>query len=63
MDIKDGVTSSSKEQLTCLFRVYELGEITPKGGKDQSVTTEHTRGLKRKRPDCMQGEPPFWMRG
>jgi hypothetical protein len=51
MDIKDGFTTSSKEQLRILVRVYELGEITPKGGKDQSVTKEHPRGLKRKRPD------------
>jgi hypothetical protein len=48
MDIKDGFTTSSKEQLRSLVRVYELDEITPKGGKDQSVTKEHPRGLKRK---------------
>jgi hypothetical protein len=58
MDIKDGVTTSSKEQLRSLVRCYELGEITLKGGKDPSVTKEHTRGLKCKRPDFMQGEPP-----
>jgi hypothetical protein len=28
-------------------------EITPKGGKDRSVTKEHPRGLKPKRPDFM----------
>jgi hypothetical protein len=29
------------------------GEITPKGGKDQCVATEHPRGLKRKgRTSC-----------
>jgi hypothetical protein len=38
MDIKDGFTTSSKEQLRSLVCVYELDEITPKGGKDQSVT-------------------------
>jgi hypothetical protein len=57
-DIKDGVTTSSKEILRSLVRVYELDEITPKGGKDRSVTKEHPRRLKRKRPDFMQGEPP-----
>jgi hypothetical protein len=34
MDIKDGFTTSSKEQLKSLVRVYELDEITPNGGKD-----------------------------
>jgi hypothetical protein len=63
MDIKDGFTTSSKEQLRSLVRVYELDEITPNGGKDRSVTKEHPRGLKRKRPDFMQGEPPSWTRG
>jgi hypothetical protein len=38
MDIKDGVTTSSKEQLRSPIRVREHDEITPKGGKDQSVT-------------------------
>jgi hypothetical protein len=41
MDIKDGFTTSSKEQLRSLVRVYELDEITPNGGKDRSVTKEH----------------------
>jgi hypothetical protein len=41
MDIKDKFTTSSKEQLRSLVRVYELDEITPKGVKDQSVTKEH----------------------
>jgi hypothetical protein len=58
MDIKEGVTTSSKEQLRSLVRVYKLDEITSKGGKDRSVTKEHPRGLKRKRPNFMQGEPP-----
>jgi hypothetical protein len=41
MDIKDGFTTSSKEQLRSLVRVYELDEITYNGGKDRSVTKEH----------------------
>jgi hypothetical protein len=56
MDIKDGFITSSKKQLRSLVRVHELDEITSNGGKDQSVTKEHPRGLKRKRPDFMQGE-------
>jgi hypothetical protein len=63
MDIKDGFTTSSKEQLRSLVRVHELDEITSNGGKDRSVTKEHPRGLKRKRPNFMQGEPPSWTRG
>jgi hypothetical protein len=63
MDIKDGFTTSSKEQLRSLVRVYELDEITSNGGKDRSVTKEPPRGLKRKRPNFMQGEPPSWTRG
>jgi hypothetical protein len=58
MNIKDGFTTSSKEQLRILVHVYELDEITSNGGKNRSVTKEHPRGLKRKRPDFMQGEPP-----
>jgi hypothetical protein len=63
MDIKGGFTQSSKEQLRSLVRVHELDEITSNGGKDRSVTKEHPRGLKRKRPDVMHGEPPSWTRG
>jgi hypothetical protein len=37
MDKKDGVTTSSKEQMRSLVRVQVHDEITPKGGKDQSV--------------------------
>jgi hypothetical protein len=33
MDITDRVTTSAKEQLRRLDRVYELDEITPNGGK------------------------------
>jgi hypothetical protein len=63
MDIKDGFTTSSKEQLRSLVRVHELDEITSNGGKDRSVTKEQPRGLKRKRPDFMQGKPPSWTQG
>jgi hypothetical protein len=63
MDIKDGFTTSSKEQLRSIVRVYGLDGITSFGGKDRSVTKEHPRGLKRKRPDFMQGEPRSWTRG
>jgi hypothetical protein len=38
MDIKDGSTTSSKEQLRSLVRVHELDEIISNGGKDRSVT-------------------------
>jgi hypothetical protein len=34
MDIKDGFTTSSMDQLRSLVRVYELDEITPKGGRN-----------------------------
>jgi hypothetical protein len=56
MDIKDGFTTSSKEQLRSLVHVYELDEITSNGGKDRSVTKEHPRGLKRKRPAIRKTE-------
>jgi hypothetical protein len=36
MDIKDGFTTSSKEQLRSLVR--ELDEITSNDGEDRSVT-------------------------
>jgi hypothetical protein len=39
MDIKDGATTSSKEQFRSL--VFKSYEITLKGGKDRSVTKEH----------------------
>jgi hypothetical protein len=63
MDIKDGFTTSSKENLRSLVRVHELDEITSIGGKDRSAMKEHPRGLKRKRPNFMHGEPPSWTRG
>jgi hypothetical protein len=34
MDIKDGFTTNSKEQLHSLVRVHEIDEITSNGGKD-----------------------------
>jgi hypothetical protein len=34
MNIKDGFTTSSKEQLRILVHVYELDEITSNGGKN-----------------------------
>jgi hypothetical protein len=52
MDIKDGVTTSSKEQMRSLVRFREHDEITPKGGKYQ--------GLKRKRPNFMREDPLSW---
>jgi hypothetical protein len=63
MDIKDRFTTSSKEQLWILVRVHELDEITSNGREDRSVTKENPRGLKRKRPNFMHGEPPSWTRG
>jgi hypothetical protein len=60
MDIKDGFTTSSKKQLRSLVRVHELDEITSNGGKDRSVTKEHPRALKHKRPNFIQREPPSW---
>jgi hypothetical protein len=41
MDIKDGFTTSSKEQLMSLVRVHELDDITSNGGKDRSAMKEH----------------------
>jgi hypothetical protein len=41
MDIKDGFTTSSNEQLRSLVRVYEIDGISSNGGKDRSVTKEH----------------------
>jgi hypothetical protein len=60
MDINDGFTTSSKENLQSLVRVLELDEITSNGGQDRSVTKEHPRGFKPKRPNFMHGEPPTW---
>jgi hypothetical protein len=63
MDTKDRFTTSSKEHLRSLVRVHELDEITSNGGKDRSAMKKHPRGLKRKRPNYMHGEPPSWMQG
>jgi hypothetical protein len=40
MDKKDRITTSSMEQMRSLVRVQVHDEITPKGGKNQSVTKE-----------------------
>jgi hypothetical protein len=61
MDIKDRVTTSSKEQFRSPVRVQEHDEISPKGGKDRSVSKEHPRGLKCKRPNFMREDPASWM--
>jgi hypothetical protein len=45
MDIKDGFTTSSNEQLRSLVRFHELDEITSNGGEDRSATKEHPRGI------------------
>jgi hypothetical protein len=58
--MKDGFATSSKEHLWSLVRVHELDEIISNGGKYRSATKEHPRGLKRKRPNFMHGEPPSW---
>jgi hypothetical protein len=63
MDIKDGFATSSKEHLRSLVRVHEVDEIMSNGGEGRSVTKEHPRGLNRKRPNFMRGEPPSWTRG
>jgi hypothetical protein len=46
MDKRDGVTTSSKEQMRSFVRVRVQGEITSKGGKDQGAMTDHPRGLR-----------------
>jgi hypothetical protein len=58
MDIKDGFATSSKEHLQSLVHVHELDEITSNGVEDRSATKEHPRGLNRKIPNFMHGEPP-----
>jgi hypothetical protein len=40
-DKRDGVTTSSKEQMRSSVRVRVQGEIASKGGKDQGGTTDH----------------------
>jgi hypothetical protein len=63
MDIKDGFTTSSNEQLRSRVHVHEVDEIPSNGGKDRSAMKEHPRGLKCKRPDFMKTEPPSWTQG
>jgi hypothetical protein len=63
MDIKDGLTTSSKEHLRSLVCVHESDEITSNGGEDRSVTKEHPWGLKCKRLNFMHGEPPSLTQG
>jgi hypothetical protein len=41
MGKRDGVTTSSKEQMRSFVRVRVQGKITSKGGKDQGATTYH----------------------
>jgi hypothetical protein len=53
MDKKDGVTTSSKEQMRSPVRVQVHDEITPTGGKDRSVTKKYPHGLKYKRSNFM----------
>jgi hypothetical protein len=48
MDKRDGVTTSSKDQMWSSVRVQVQGEITSKGGKDQRATMDHPRELRRK---------------
>jgi hypothetical protein len=47
MDKRDGVTTSSKEQMRSSVHVRVQGEITSKGGKYQGGTIDH-RGLRCK---------------
>jgi hypothetical protein len=62
MDKRDGVTTSSKEQMRSFARVRVQGEITPKGGKDQGATTDHPWGLRCKvRTSCEK--TPYLDRG
>jgi hypothetical protein len=41
MEKRDGVTTSSKEQMRSSVRVRMQGEITSNSGKDQGDTTDH----------------------
>jgi hypothetical protein len=62
MDKRDGVTTSSKEQMRSFVRVRVQGEITSKGGEDQGATMDHPRGLRRKvRTSCEK--PPILIAG
>jgi hypothetical protein len=48
MDKRDGVTTSSKEQMRSSVCFHVQGKITSKGGKDQGTTMNHPQGLRRK---------------
>jgi hypothetical protein len=62
MDKRDGVTTSSKEQMRSSVRVRVQGEITSKGGKDQGAMMDHPQGLRRKvRTSCEK--TPYLDRG
>jgi hypothetical protein len=53
MNKRDGVITSTKEQMRSSVRVRVQGEITSKGGKVQGDATDHPRGLRRKvRTSC-----------
>jgi hypothetical protein len=53
MDKRDGVTTSSKEQMRSSVRFRVQGKIAYKGAKDQGGMTDHPRGLRRKvRTSC-----------
>jgi hypothetical protein len=41
MDKRDGVTTSSKEQMRSSVCVQVQGEITPKGGKEKGAIMDH----------------------
>jgi hypothetical protein len=61
LDKRDGVTTSSKEQMRSFVRVRVQGEITSKGGEDQGATMDHP-GLRRKvRTSCEK--PPILIAG
>jgi hypothetical protein len=47
MDKRDGVTTSSKEQMRSSVCVQVQGEITPKGGKEKGAIMDHPWGLRR----------------
>jgi hypothetical protein len=45
MDKRDGVTTSSMEQMKSSVRVQVQGEIISKGAMDQCATIDHPLGL------------------
>jgi hypothetical protein len=48
MGKRDGVTTSSKEQIRRSVHIRVQGKITSKGGKNQGSMTDHPQGLRRK---------------